>query len=100
MSDGSDLVWLGLERPGEGRWSVELTPPLTRHDGKLYGGAGIAASVTTIEGETRRDALWAATQFVGSADTGERSDCHGEVLASGRRTSKVPVNSTVGDRLR
>src|SRR5438445_6886395 len=99
MSDGSDLAWLGLERPGEGRWSFELTSPLTRHDGKLYGGAGIAASVTTIEAETGRDAPWTATQFVGSADMGERIDCHVEVLASGRRTSQVRVTGTVGDRI-
>ena len=99
MSDGSDLAWLGLERPGEGRWSFELTSPLTRHDGKLYGGAGIAASVATIEAETGRDALWTTTQFVGSADMGERIDCHVEVLASGRRTSQVRVTGTVGDRI-
>src|SRR5437879_5929230 len=99
MAEGSDLVWLGLERPGEGRWSFELTSPLTRHDGKLYGGAGIAASVTTIEAETGRDALWTATQFVGSADMGERIDCHVEVLANGRRTSQVRVTGTVRDRI-
>lgn len=30
MTDGSDLAWLGLERHGEGRWSFDLTPPLSR----------------------------------------------------------------------
>src|SRR5437660_11204543 len=99
MSDGSDFAWLGLERRGEGRWSFELTSPLTRHDGKLYGGAGIAASVATIEAETGRDALWTTTQFVGSADMGDRIDCHVEVLARGRRTSQVRVTGTVGDRI-
>ena len=99
MSDGSDLARLGLERRGEGRWSFELTSPLTRHDGKLYGGAGIAASVATIEAETGRDALWATTQFVGSADMGDRIDCHVEVLARGRRTSQVRVTGTAGDRI-
>src|SRR5438270_7769635 len=99
MSDGSDLAWLGLERHGEGRWSFELTSPLTRHDGKLYGGAGIAVSVATMEAETARDALWTTTQFVGQADMGEQIDCQVEVLASGRRTSQVRVTGAVNDRI-
>jgi acyl-CoA thioesterase len=99
MSDASDNAWLGLERHGEGRWSFELTSPLTRHDGKLYGGAGIAVSVATMEAETEREALWTTTQFVGQADMGERIDCQVEVLAGGRRTSQVRVTGTVGDRI-
>src|SRR5205807_2500367 len=99
MSAAPDLEWLGLERHGEARWSFELTSPLTRHDGKLYGGAGIAVSVATMEAETGRDALWTTTQFVGQADMGERIDCHVETLANGRRTSQIRVTGTVGDRI-
>jgi acyl-CoA thioesterase len=98
MSDGSDLAWLGLERSGEGRWSFELTSPFTRHDGKLYGGTGIAVMVATMEAETARDALWTTVQYAGSADIGERIDCHVEVLANGKRTSQVRMTATVGDR--
>jgi acyl-CoA thioesterase len=99
MSDGSDIAWLGLDRRGEGRWSFELTSPLTRHDGKLYGGAGIAVSVATMEAETARDALWTTTQFVGQADMGDRINCHVETLARGRRTSQVRVTGTVNDQI-
>ena len=99
MTDGSDLAWLGLERQGDGRWSFELTPPLSRMDGKLYGGTGIAVAVATMEAETARDTLWATVQFAGSADIGERVDCHVEVLATGRRTSQVRLTATVGDRI-
>jgi acyl-CoA thioesterase len=99
MSDGSDLAWLGLERRREGRWSFELTSPLTRHDGKLYGGTGIAVMVATMEAETARDALWTTVQYAGSADIGERIDCHVEVLANGRRTSQVRMTASVGDRV-
>lgn len=99
MTDGSDLAWLGLERHGEHRWSFELTPPLSRMDGKLYGGTGIAVTVAAMEAETARDALWATTQFAGSADIGERIDVHVEPLAVGRRTTQVRVTATVGDRI-
>lgn len=99
MSDGSDLAWLGLERHDEGRWSFELTSPLSRMDGKLYGGTGIAVMVATMEAETARDALWTTVQYVGSADIGERIDCHVEVLANGKRTSQVRMTATVGERI-
>ena len=99
MTDGSDLAWLGLERHGEGRWSFEVTPPLGRMDGKLYGGTGMAVMVAAMEAETARDAVWATVQFAGSADAGERVDCHVEVLAAGRRTSQVRMTATAGDRV-
>jgi acyl-CoA thioesterase len=99
VTDGSDLAWLGLERQGEGRWSFELTPPLRRMDGKLYGGTGIAVAVATMEAETAREALWTTVQFAGSAEPGERIDCHVEELARGRRTSQLRFTATAGGRL-
>jgi acyl-CoA thioesterase len=38
-------------------------------------------------------------QFAGSADTGDRIDCHVELLARGRRTSQLRMTATVGDRI-
>jgi acyl-CoA thioesterase len=99
MPGGSDLEWLGLERNGGGRWSFELTTALTRHDGKLFGGTGIAVMVATMEAETERDALWTTVQYAGSADLGSRVDCHVEVLANGKRTSQVRMTATAGDRV-
>jgi acyl-CoA thioesterase len=99
MAGRNDLDWLGLEGGGDGHWSFELTPPLSRMDGKLYGGTGIAVTVAAMEAETTGDALWATVQFVGTAEIGERVDCHIEVLARGRRTSQVRLTATVDDRL-
>lgn len=95
MTDGSDLAWLGLEHQDDGRWSFELTSDLSRHDGKLYGGTGIATMVAVMEAETARDTLWATVQFAGSADIGERIDCRVEVLAGGHRTSQIRFTATV-----
>ena len=99
MTDGADLAWIGLERTCEVRWSFALTPFLSRFDAKLYGGTGLAAATAVMEAETGHDALWATVQFVGSADVGERIDCHLEVLAGGRRTSQCRMTATVGDRV-
>jgi len=98
-NDGQDIAWLGLERHDEGRWSFELTGPLTRFDGKLYGGTGIAVSVATMEAESGRGAVYNAVQFVGSADIGDRIDCHVETMANGRRTTQLRLTATVGDRV-
>ena len=93
------MAWLGLERHGEGRWSFELTPTLTRFDGKFYGGTGIAVTVATMEAESGRGAVYATVQFAGSADVGDRIDCHVEVLARGRRTSQLRMTATVDGRI-
>lgn len=92
-------AWLGLEEVDEGRWSFELTSPLGRGDGKLYGGTGLAAAIALQEAVTGRQALWTTVQFVGSANLGERLDCDVAVLANGRRTSQVRVTVHVDDRV-
>src|SRR5689334_23906822 len=99
MPDASDLEWLGLERHGDGRRSFELTAALTRHDGKLFGGTGIAVMVATMEAETDRDALWTTVQYASSAELGTRVECHVEVLAQGKRTSQVRMTASVGDNV-
>lgn len=90
---------LELHRSGPGRYGFDLTPELARFDGRLFGGAGLAAAVAVLEAETERRALWTTVQFVGSAEIGERFDCHAEVLAAGYNTSQARVTATVDDRL-
>src|SRR4051794_29031476 len=99
MTDVSDIDWLGLEQRAPGEWSFELTGPLSRFDGKFYGGTGIAVTTALFEAETGRDPVWASVQFVGSADLGDRIDCHVEVLATGRRTTQLRMTAYVGDRV-
>jgi acyl-CoA thioesterase len=99
MSEPSDVEWLGLERRAKGEWSFELTGPLSRFDGKFFGGAGIAVMTALMEAETSRLPLWASVQFVGSADVGDRIDCRVDVVAGGRRTAQVRMTARVGDRV-
>jgi acyl-CoA thioesterase len=92
-------TWLGLEQAAPGRWSFELKPNLSRFDGALYGGTGLAVVTALAETETGQDALWATVQFVDSTPVGDRLDCRVEVLAQGRRTSQLRITASVGDRL-
>lgn len=85
---------LGLTPFDGGRASFELTAPLVRFDGQLYGGTGLAVTVAAMETVTGRHALWATTQFVGSAPEGARIDMEVEELAHGGTTSQVRVTGT------
>lgn len=98
MTAHPDFEWLGLVDAGPNRYSLEVTPRLTRLDAKFYGGTGAAVVAAVMEAATRRSALWETVQFVSSADIGERLDCVVDVLASGRRTSQVQVTGRAGDR--
>ncbi len=79
--------------------SFVLQPPLLRHDGALFGGTAIAASVMAMEAATERDVQWITTQFVRPAQNGETIELQTDVLASGRRTAQVRVTASVGDTI-
>ncbi|HEX4862606.1 MAG TPA: thioesterase family protein [Acidimicrobiales bacterium] len=99
MTDGADLAWLGTERAGTGRWRFTLTTPLSRFDGKFYGGTGLAATTALMEAETQRRAVWATVQFAATADVGVEIECQVDVLAAGRTTSQVLVTGSTEEGL-
>lgn len=92
---------LGLEPdPGDpGRLSFVVVPHLCRSDGRLYGGAALAASLAAAEVATGRPALWSTTQLVAVADHGDRVHVDVEVAAAGRAVHQVQVRGRVGGRL-
>jgi acyl-CoA thioesterase II len=99
LDRSADVELLGLRRDGRGRASFELTQPLARFDGKLFGGTAIAAAVALAELETLRPALWSTVQFVsGETMVGDRLACTTEVLAAGRSAAQVRVTARVGER--
>lgn len=88
----SDAAFLGLVPGTEtGRWSFTVQEHLARLDGRLYGGAAIAASIAAAELTSEHPALWMTTQFVSTTGADAVVDVHAEVLAAGRRTNQVRV---------
>jgi acyl-CoA thioesterase len=73
-----------------------LRPTLLRHDGTLYGGTAIAASILAMEAATEREVQWITTQFVTPTANGETLNLVTEVLALGRRTAQLRVTAFVG----
>jgi acyl-CoA thioesterase len=99
QSRAADHALLGLERTGPGEASFELTRPLARFDGKLFGGTAIAAAVALAEVETSRPALWTTVQFIaGDTTLGDRFHCTTEVLAEGRSAAQVRITARVDGR--
>lgn len=92
--DDLRLIPLDIDESGT-RTSFLLQPPLLRHDGAIYGGTAIAASMMAMEAASQRDVLWATTQFVAPAPNGHVIEMHTEVLASGRRTAQLRVTATI-----
>jgi acyl-CoA thioesterase len=92
--DDLRLIPLDIDETGT-RSSYLLQPPLLRHDGAIYGGTAIAASMMAMEAATGRDVLWVTTQFVAPAPNGQVIEMQTDVLASGKRTAQVRVTATI-----
>jgi len=90
---------LELHQTSGGHFSFALTPELARFDGRLFGGAGLAAAVATLEAATDRNTLWATVQFVGTAEIGDTIDCRVDVLAAGHNTTQARVSATTDGRI-
>ncbi len=96
-SEPMDL--LGLTPFVDDTATFELTAPLVRFDGQLYGGTGLAATIAAMQTVTDRRAVWATTQFVGTATEGEHVTVSATELAHGGTTSQVAVTGTIDDRV-
>jgi acyl-CoA thioesterase-2 len=81
------------------RSQFDLVPDVARHDGALYGGTAIAASVVAMEAATQWGALWVTTQYVATAQQGDTVVCRAEVLARGRNVAQLQVTGQCGDRI-
>jgi len=94
----ADLALIPCELgPDRDSGSFELLPGLSRFDGGLYGGTGVAATVMAMEAATQRDALWVVTQFVAQTRVGSRIDWEVQELAAGKRISQLSVVARADD---
>jgi acyl-CoA thioesterase II len=98
--NSNDLRMLGLSL-GEDPLTSQfpLVPAVARHDGGLYGGTAIAASVVAMEAATQRPVLWATTQYVSTAQQGDIIVCTTEIRANGRHISQAQVTGRTEDRV-
>ncbi len=96
MTNGLDgLLDLTFHDEERTHSSFLLQPPLLRHDGNLYGGTAIAASILAMEAATERGVLWVTTQFVAPAPSGNVLELTADTLAKGKRIAQCRVTATL-----
>jgi acyl-CoA thioesterase len=92
-------TFLGLQRSHNPyRWYLEVTPGLATPRDFLFGGCGLGAATSALEGTTGRPLVWATAQYLSFAAVGEVMDVDVTVAASGHQISQGRVVAHVGDR--
>lgn len=94
----ADHRFLGSRRTGERTWEIPMTRDLATPADRLYGGAGIAATVAAAESVTGRPLRWLTCQFSSTATPGETLQVRVDIDAEGRTVTQAGVVVTAGDR--
>ena len=80
------------------RWSMEVRPDLCTGGGFLFGGCGLAAAISALEGTSNRTCVWAAAQYLSYARPGEVMDVDVTIAVDGHQTTQGRVVCHVGNR--
>jgi acyl-CoA thioesterase len=80
------------------RWSFEVTPSLCTSGDFLFGGCGLGAVISAMEGTSRRDCIWATAQYLSYARTGEVADVDVTLAVEGHRMTQARAVCHVGNR--
>jgi acyl-CoA thioesterase-2 len=91
---------LGLERvePDQLRWSLPIERRVCSSVGYLFGGCGLAASITALEEASGRPLVWATAQYLSYGMPGERLDIDVTLAVEGNQITQARAVGHVGDR--
>ncbi len=103
--------WLGLEPTHNPmRWHLPVVPGISTGGGFLFGGCGLGAAISALEGTTGRPIVWATAQYLSFARPGSIMDVDVTVAVAGKQTTQaravghvggteiLTVNAALGDR--
>jgi acyl-CoA thioesterase len=92
-------TFLGL-RSGDrgGRWSLVVTPHLLTGGGFMFGGSGLGAAISALEGESGRECVWATAQYLSYARLDETVDVDVTLAVVGHQITQARAVCHVGDR--
>jgi acyl-CoA thioesterase len=80
------------------RWSLEVGPGLVTYGGFLFGGCGLGAAISAMEGTSRRECVWATAQYLDYARAGEVVDIDVTVAVEGHQITQARAVCHVGNR--
>lgn len=89
--------WLGLEPThNPNRWYLPVVPGISTGGGFLFGGCGLGAAISALEGTTGRTIVWATAQYLSFARPGSIMDIDVTVAVDGRQTTQARAVGHVG----
>src|SRR5687768_5035926 len=80
------------------RWSLEVTQGLSTGGGFLFGGSGLGAAISAMEGTSGRDCVWATAQYLSYAKPGEVMDVDVTIAVEGHQMTQARAVCHVGNR--
>jgi acyl-CoA thioesterase len=80
------------------RWHLEVTPKLSTHSGFLFGGCGLGAAISAMEGSSGRQCVWATGQYLAYAKPGEVMDIDVTLAVEGHQITQARAVCHVGNR--
>jgi acyl-CoA thioesterase II len=80
------------------RWFLPVTPGLSTHGGFLFGGCGLGAAISAMEGTSGRQCVWATGQYLAYAKPGEVMDIDVIVAVEGHQITQARAVCHVGNR--
>ena len=91
--------FLGLQQSHNPfRWSMPVSTDISTGEGFLFGGCGLGAAISALEGTTGRQVVWATAQYLSYARPPEHLDVDVTVAVDGRQTSQARAVCHVGNR--
>lgn len=92
-------AFLGLEQSHNPfRWWLEVRRDLCTPGEFLFGGAGLGAAISALEGTSGRPCVWATGQYLSYARPGEVLDIDVTVAVDGHRITQARAVGHVGHR--
>src|SRR5438309_6722946 len=89
--------FLGLEAThNPHRWVLPIEPRVCTGHSFLFGGCGLGAAISALEGTTGRPVVWATAQYLSFARPGSILDIDVTVAVSGRQTTQARAVGHVG----
>jgi acyl-CoA thioesterase len=91
--------FLGLEpTKNPFRWAMPVDRELCTLEGFLFGGAGLGAAISALEGTSGRQCIWATGQYLSYAMAGEFLDIDVTVAVEGHQITQARAVGLVGNR--
>ena len=91
--------FLGLEETHNPfRWKLPVERKIAVSSGFLFGGCGLAAAISALEGTSGRECVWATAQYLSYASPGEVVDIDVTIAVEGHAITQARATCHVADR--